>query len=148
MKNSLYKVKDITCNNRYRRLHLREDTRQKKHVLIGCQTCRVLPLNIWSLTVVKANCHAKGELFIRFWSAKFRSYFTFLNYQSYFSAQKQHTCLWKLFLMSKNSCKQYFDERKQIKSTTAAYSKLQMFGSKTCHVCTQLEHVFSSRVHA
>ena len=23
-----------------------------------------------------------------------------------------------------------------------------MFGSKTCHVCTQLEHVFSLRVHA
>ena len=26
--------------------------------------------------------------------------------------------------------------------------KLQMFGSQTCHVCTQLEHVFLSRVHA
>ena len=26
--------------------------------------------------------------------------------------------------------------------------KLGMFGAKTCHVCTQLEHVFPSRVHA
>ena len=25
--------------------------------------------------------------------------------------------------------------------------KLQMFGSQTCHVCTQLEHVFLSHVH-
>ena len=31
---------------------------------------------------------------------------------------------------------------KNKKSTTAAYSKLQMFGSKTCHLCIQLEHVF------
>ena len=35
----------------------------KKHVLIGCQTWRVLPPNIWSLTAVKANCRAKGKLF-------------------------------------------------------------------------------------
>ena len=53
----------------YRRLHLSVDTRQKKHVLIGCQTWRVLPPNIWSLTAVKAHCRAKGELFICFWSA-------------------------------------------------------------------------------
>ena len=57
-------------------------------------------------------------------------------------------CLQKLFLMSKNSCKKSFFERKQIKSTTADYSKLWMFGGTTCHVCTQLEHGFSSRVHA
>ena len=50
--------------------------------------------------------------------------------------------------ISKNFCKEYSVEQKQIKSTTAAYSKLQMFGGKTCHACTQLEHVFSSRVHA
>ena len=65
-----------------------------------------------------------------------------------FLAQKQHTCLPKVFLTSKTSCKEYFVERKQIKSTTAAYSKLRMFGGKTCHVCAQLELVFSSRVHA
>ena len=35
-------------------LHLSVDTRQKKHVLIGCQTWRVLPPNIWSLPAVKA----------------------------------------------------------------------------------------------
>ena len=39
----------------------------KRHVLIGCQTWRVLPPNIWSLTAVKANCHAKG---LCFWSAR------------------------------------------------------------------------------
>ena len=65
-----------------------------------------------------------------------------------FLAQKQHTCLPKVFLTSKNSCKEYFVERKHIKSTTAAYSKLRMFGGKTCHVWAQLEFVFSSRVHA
>ena len=75
--------------------------------------------------------------------------FHFSQLSVIFVAQKQHTCLQKLFLTSKNSCKQYFDERKQIKSTTAAYSKLQMFGGKTCHVWTQsVEHDFSSRVHA
>ena len=49
------------------------------------------------------------------------------------------TCLQKLFLMSKNSCKKSFFERKQIKSTTAAYSKFQMFGGKTCHVASPYE---------
>ena len=43
---------------------------------------------------------------------------------------------------------EHFVEQKQIKSTTATYSKLRMFGGKTCHVCTQLEHVLSSRVRA
>ena len=44
--------------------------------------------------------------------------------------------------MSKNSCKEYFVERKQINSTTATNSKLQMFGAKTCHSRAQLEHIF------
>ena len=39
--------------------------------------------------------------------------------------------------MSKNFCKECFAEQKQIKSTTAAYSKLWMFGGKTCHVVMQ-----------
>ena len=65
-----------------------------------------------------------------------------------FLAQKQHTWLQKLFLRSRNSWKEYFIERKQIKSTTVTYSKLRMFGGKSCHVCTQWEHVFSSGVHA
>ena len=61
------------------------DTRQKKHVLIGCQTWRVLPPNI-SLTAVKANCRAKGKLFICFWSPLSSSYLiSFLNFQAYFS---------------------------------------------------------------
>ena len=59
-----------------------------------------------------------------------------------FLAQKQHTCLQKLFLTSKNLARTDFVEQKQIKSTTAAYSKLRTFGAKTCHFCTQLEHVF------
>ena len=42
-------------------------------------------------------------------------------------AQKQHTCLQKIFLTSKNSCHEYAVNRKQIKSTKAAYSKLRMF---------------------
>ena len=84
-----------------------------------------------------------------FFISAFRSHFIFLNFQAYvFLAQKQHTWLQKLFFTSKNSCKEYFVERKQIKSTTAAYTKLRMFGGKTCHVCTQLEHVSSSRIHA
>ena len=41
----------------------------KNTCLIGCQTWHVLPPNIWSLTAVKANCRAKGKLFICFWSA-------------------------------------------------------------------------------
>ena len=56
-------------NLRYHQLDLSVDTRQKKHVLIGCQTWHALPPNIWSLTAVKANCCAKGNLFMCFWSA-------------------------------------------------------------------------------
>ena len=118
----------------------------KKHVLLGCQTWRVLPPNIWSLTAIKANCLAKGELFICFWSAS-SAHISFFSTFRHISLRNS-TCLHKLFLTSKNSCKEYFVERKQIKSTTAAYSKLHMFGGKTCPVCTQLEHVFSSHVHA
>ena len=100
----------------------------KRHVLIGCQTCqtsRVLLPNSWSLTVVKANCRAKGKLFVCFWpalSALFRS----SQLSGVFLAQKQHTCLPKVFLTSKNSCKEYFVERKQIKSTTAAVWRRKM----------------------
>ena len=64
-----------------------------------------------------------------------------------FLAQKQHTCLQILFLTSKNLVRTDSVEQKQIKSTTAPYSKLRTFGAKTCHFCTQWEHVFSSRVH-
>ena len=97
------------------------------------------------LTAVKANCRAKGKLFICFWCVSVIFHFSQLS--GIFLAQKQHTWLQKLFLTSKN-CKEDLVERKQIKSTTATYSILRMFGGKTCYVCTQLEHVFSSRVHA
>ena len=43
----------------------RED-KTKNIVLIGCQTRRVLPPNIRSLSAVKANCRTKGKLFICF----------------------------------------------------------------------------------
>ena len=84
---------------------------KKKHVLIGCQTWRVLPPNIWSLTAIKANCHAKGELFM-FLVNKFCSYFLFLSFQAYFSlrnsihASRNYSyrlkILAKNILMSKN----------------------------------------------
>ena len=55
----------------------------------------------------------------------------------------------EIILNAKNPCKKYFVEQKRIKTTTAAYSKLRMLiGGKTCHAYTQLEHSFSSRVHA
>ena len=54
--------------------------------------------------------------------------------------------------MSKNSCEEYLVERKQIKSTKShllctwtfvqRHHKFWVFGSKTCHVCTQSKHVF------
>ena len=119
----------------------------KKHVLIGGQTWHVSWANIWSLTAVKANCRAKGKLFTRFWSARSAPISFFSTFRHIF-AQKQHACLQKLFLTSKNSYTEYFVKRKQIKSTTAAYSKLRMSGAKTCHVCTQLEHVFFPLVYA
>ena len=53
---------------------------------------------------------------------KFRLYFIFLNCQAYFSLRNS------THASTNNSCKKYFDERKQIKSTTATYSKLHMFG--------------------
>jgi len=61
----------VITYNIYRRLHLyKRGHETKKHVVIGFQTWRVLSPNIWSLTAVKANCHAKGKLFICFWSAR------------------------------------------------------------------------------
>ena len=106
----------------------------KKHVLIGCQTWRVLSPNIRTVASDQR--------------VPLISFFNFSQLAGIFLSQKQHTCLQKVFFPSKNACKEYFVEQKQIKSTTAAYSKLWMFGAKTCHVCTQLEHVFPSHVHA
>ena len=50
--------------------------------------------------------------------------FHFSELSATFLAQKQHTCLQKLFLTSKNLARTDFVEQKQIKLTTAAYSKL------------------------
>ena len=52
--------------------------------------------------------------------------FHFSQLSGAFLAQKKHTCFQKLFLTSKNSCKEYFVERKQIKSTTAAVWRRKM----------------------
>ena len=113
----------------------------KKHALLRYQTWRVLSPNIWSLTAVKQTVAPDQRV-------PLISLFHFSQLAGIFLAQKQHTCLQKVFLTSKNACKEYFVEQKQIKSTTSAYSQLRMFGAKTCRVCTQLEHVFPFRVHA
>ena len=108
------------------------DTRQKKHVLTGCcQTFKVWqPLK--QTVTPKASCLYVFDQCILL-------IFHFSQLPGTFLAQKKHTCFWKLFLMSKHSCKEYFVERKQMNSTTTACSKLWMLGSKTCHVCTLLE---------
>ena len=115
--------------------YLSMDTRQKKHVLTGCcQTFKVWqPLK--QTVTPKASCLYVFDQCILL-------IFHFSQLPGTFLAQKKHTCFWKLFLTSKHSCKEYFVERKQMNSTTTACSKLWMLGSKTCHVCTQLELQF------
>ena len=56
-----------------------------------------------------------------FFISAFRSYFIFLNFQAYLSLRNSRLLSRKLFWTSENSCKEYFVERKQIKSTTATY---------------------------
>ena len=119
-----------------------QETKKNMYFLIGWQTWGVLSPNIifesrWS----KLSPQTDQRVSLTFHFSQ-RSCIIF--------SQKPQlkTFLGKLFLTSKNSCKEYFVERKQIKSTRVAYSKLRMYGAKRCHVCTQLEHVFSSRVHA
>ena len=56
-----------------------------------------------------------------FFISAFCSYFIFLNFQAYLSLRNSRLPSRKLFLTSENSCKEYFVERKQIKSTTATY---------------------------
>ena len=144
---------DATCKLIYFVLYLlsvasKSGHKTKKHVLIGCQTWRVLPPDIRSLTAVKANCHTKGKYCcLNAFDQGVPLMFHFSQLSGIFLTQKQHTSLHKLFLTSKNSWKEYFAEQKQIDLTTAVYSKLRIFGGKTCRVCTQLEHVFSSRLH-
>ena len=70
--------------------------------------------------------------------------FHFSQLSDIFLAQKQHTCLQKLFLTSGNPCKEYFVEQKQIKSATAL--NFERLAAK--HVMFAPTHVFSSRVHA
>ena len=56
-------------------------------------------------------------------SAFHSSLFHFSQLAGIFHPQKQ-LCLKNVFLTSKNACKEYFFEQKQIKSIAAAYSKL------------------------
>ena len=53
---------------------------EKKTGSNKCQTC-VLPLNIWSLTAVKANCCTKCKLFVCFWSAHFAHILFFFTFR-------------------------------------------------------------------
>ena len=77
--------------------------------------------------------------------------FHFSQLSGIFLAQNQHTCLQKVILTSNNSCKEYFVERKRIKSTTAACSKLRMFGgqNRSClhpiRTCLLLTYVYTLR---
>ena len=52
----------------------------------------------------------------------FISLFHFSQLAGICFAQKQRTCLQKVFLTSKNACKEYSVGQKQIKSTTAAHT--------------------------
>ena len=88
-------------------------------VVIGCQTWRVLPPDIWSLTAVEANCCTKDKLFIYVFDQRVPLIFHF----SQLSGK---------FLAPAHLPPEYFVEHKskQIKSTTAAYSNLRTFGAK------------------
>ena len=90
----------------YRRLHLSVDTRQKNMFQQGARH-----------DVFCRQTFEVGQLFL---ISAFRSYFIFLNFQAYFSLRN-----------STIASRKNFFERKQIKSTTAAYSKLRMIGGKT-----------------
>ena len=114
----------------YRLLHLSVDTRQKKNVLIGYQTWRVLPPNIWSLTAVNKQTVTPKVSCLYVFDQRVPLIFHFSQLSVIFLAQKQRTCLQKLFLTSKNSCKQYFDEQKQIKSTTAVTPNFKCLAAK------------------
>ena len=71
-----------------------------------CLAWRVLAPNIWSLTAVKANCRAKGKLFMFLISAP-PLIFHFSQLPGLFRVQEQFTCLQRLFLTFENSCKEY-----------------------------------------
>ena len=80
---------------------MRSGHETKKHVLIGFQTWRVLSPNIWSLTAVKQTVAPDQRV-------PLISIFHFSQLAGIFLAQKQRTCLQKVFLASKNACKEYF----------------------------------------
>ena len=75
-------------------------TRDKKHLLKGCQTWCGLLLNIWILTAVKANSHSKGLSCVKtcFWSSSsaYLLFFSIVNFHE-FLALKQHNCFQELF---------------------------------------------------
>ena len=75
-------------------------TRDKKHVLKGCQTWCGLLLNIGILTAVKANSHSQGLSCVKtcFWSSSsaYLLFFSIVNFHE-FLALKQHNCFQELF---------------------------------------------------
>ena len=86
------------------------------------------------------NKRSHSVLYFFFFDERVPLIFHFSQLSGTFLAQKQHIWFQKLFLTSKSSCKECFVERKQIMSTTAAYSKLRISGGKTCFflTCTRL----------
>ena len=93
-----------------------------------------------SLTAVKANCHPKrSKLFICFWSARFAHISFFSTFRHISRSETAHLPpeiilnVWKF--LQRIFC---WANANQVGNS----SKLRMFGSKTCHVCTQLKHVF------
>ena len=94
---------------------------------------------------IKANCCARGNYCClnMFLISVFHSTFRHISHSE--TAHLPPV----LFLMSKNSCKEYFAVESENKSSRRRPSAPNFEClAATHHVCSQLEHVFSSRVHA
>ena len=130
--------KQLPGTLKYRLLHLSVDTGQKKHVLMGCQAWHVLPPNIWSLTAVKANCRAKGKLFICFWLVHFphTSFLSTVRFM-YISCSETARLTPEIILNIKKFLQRMFCWAKT-NQVDNSYSNLWMFGGKTFHVVMQI----------
>ena len=101
------------------------------HYLTGCSLisvdkCTVGCILVWTRDKKNVVSSARHDVFCR---QTFKvvapdqrvpliSLIHFSQLAGIFLAQKQHTCLQKVFLTSKNACKEYFVEQKQIQSRT------------------------------
>ena len=82
---------------------------------------------VWQL--LKQTVTPKVSCLLCFWPARSAHISLFLTLRHFISrSETAHLPPEIILLTSKNSCKEYFVEWKQIKSTTGAYSKLWMFG--------------------